>query len=188
MKLRTCARDLTNQTFGWLTTIRPLRSAPKGVIWLFRCRCGREIELSAAEVAKKPKRPEQAPRSCGCAPANRTYTSKYGGIGDLTGHRFGVIQNQARRRGHIFKVKIEYLWALFLTQDKKCALTGLPLYLSKKSMHEGVALASLDRINSDRGYVPGNVQWVYPMINFMKHAMPQNRFIALCCLVAAHQY
>jgi len=43
--------------------------------------------------------------------------------------------------------------------------------------------ASLDRINSDMGYVEGNVQWVHRDINFMKGCLSQHNFIHLCQLI-----
>lgn len=51
-----------------------------------------------------------------------------------------------------------------------------------KQREEGTA--SLDRIDSSRGYVEGNVQWVHKDVNFMKQALSQERFVELCTLVA----
>ena len=96
------------------------------------------------------------------------------------------MKNQAKHRGHVFALTIEQAWDLFVSQDRRCALTGVPLAMSKKNMAEGEVLASLDRIDSDLGYVPGNVQWVHPTINFMKHAMPQDRFIEWCHRVSTY--
>lgn len=44
-------------------------------------------------------------------------------------------------------------------------------------------MKSKDRIDSNKGYVEGNVQWVCKEINFMKHALSESRFIELCKLV-----
>jgi hypothetical protein len=97
------------------------------------------------------------------------------------------MKTSAKHRGHVFDVDIEYVWDLFLAQGKRCALSGVPLAMSRKSAAPGEAVASLDRIRSDFGYVAGNVQWVHPTINFMKHAMPQDQFVEWCQLVAAHR-
>ena len=40
--------------------------------------------------------------------------------------------------------------------------------------------ASLDRIDSNLGYVKGNVQWVHKHINVMKNIFNQDMFIFLC--------
>jgi hypothetical protein len=47
--------------------------------------------------------------------------------------------------------------------------------------------ASLDRINSDLGYVYGNIQWIHKDINKMKNDYEQNYFILLCKKVADYE-
>lgn len=44
--------------------------------------------------------------------------------------------------------------------------------------------ASLDRIDSSKGYVIGNVQWVHKTINTMKMDLANSEFIKLCQMVA----
>lgn len=43
--------------------------------------------------------------------------------------------------------------------------------------------ASLDRIDSSKGYIKGNIQWVHKDINKMKNNYNQAYFINLCALV-----
>lgn len=73
-----------------------------------------------------------------------------------------------------------YLWKLFLKQNGKCALSGLGISFGgligeKRSS----TTASLDRINSTKGYIKGNVQWVHKHINKMKWDFDQNYFLSL---------
>jgi len=91
---------------------------------------------------------------------------------------------RAKHRGQSFKITIQYAWELFLKQNKKCALSGLPLALSPNSMAAGASSASLDRIDSSKGYEEGNVQWVHATLNFMKTSLKQEDFVKWCCLVA----
>jgi hypothetical protein len=44
--------------------------------------------------------------------------------------------------------------------------------------------ASLDRIDSSKGYCEDNVQWVHKDINRMKNTFDQDYFISLCKLIA----
>ena len=44
--------------------------------------------------------------------------------------------------------------------------------------------ASLDRINSNIGYVVNNIQWVYKDINYMKFKLSNDKFIYYCKLIA----
>lgn len=74
------------------------------------------------------------------------------------------------------------MWRLFLKQERKCALTDLLLTFEKQK--RGEKTASLDRIDSSKGYVNGNVQWVHKDINWMKNRFSQERFIEMCKLVA----
>lgn len=47
--------------------------------------------------------------------------------------------------------------------------------------------ASLDRIDSSKGYKIENIQWVHKDINQMKSALENNKFIELCELVSENQ-
>ena len=68
---------------------------------------------------------------------------------------------------------------MLIEQDFKCALTGFPIQAMNINNN-----ASLDRIDSSRGYVEGNLQWVLAEVNMMKQHYSQNRFIEICKAVA----
>ena len=53
-----------------------------------------------------------------------------------------------------------------------------------KSSKDKTATASLDRIDSTKGYIDGNIQWVHKRINTMKMDMSQKDFIDFCKQVA----
>lgn len=109
------------------------------------------------------------------------------GYGEITGQQFGSYRSGAKDRNIEFNVTIEYIWDLFISQNRKCALTDLFLEMRNRDYHnkEGCGVhmfgtASLDRINSKIGYIVGNVQWVHKQINRMKFDIPQNQFINFC--------
>lgn len=56
-------KDLTNQIFGFLTVLEPtdMRSSNKSVIWKCRCRCGKEVFVSSADLC------HHNTKSCGCS-------------------------------------------------------------------------------------------------------------------------
>jgi len=64
---------------------------------------------------------------------------------------------------------------IFLEQDKKCALTNLDIEMG--------TTASLDRIDSSKGYINGNIQWLHKNVNQMKWDLNQSHFISLCELI-----
>jgi hypothetical protein len=44
----------------------------------------------------------------------------------------------------------------------------------------GQATASLDRIDSSKGYIEGNLQWLHKRINIMKGNMSEKEFLDFC--------
>ena len=70
---------------------------------------------------------------------------------------------------------------LFYVQGGKCALSGASLTFDHgEHAIAGLGNASLDRINSAVGYIPGNVQLVTKDINMGKQALSDEKFIAMC--------
>ena len=103
--------------------------------------------------------------------------SNYKGFRLITGSKMTQYKDSARRRGLVFEIDAEYLWSVWEAQKGQCAYTGLPIELNRD--------ASLDRIDSSRGYVKGNVHWVMWKINRMKLNIPHEEFIQLCSLVSS---
>jgi hypothetical protein len=88
-------------------------------------------------------------------------------VKDLTGRRFHRLR----------VITLRYVWRLFLLQQHRCSLTGeLLLHRGPR----GRSTASLDRIDSSRGYVRGNVQWVHKDVNIIKGTKTQEEFIQMC--------
>ena len=76
----------------------------------------------------------------------------------------------------------EMAWGIFLKQERKCALTGLPLTFNSSSDNVD-GNASLDRIDSSRGYIVGNVWWVDKRVNTIKWDLTLDNFLKVCKLV-----
>lgn len=77
----------------------------------------------------------------------------------------------ARYREIPVEISKEDMEHLYNYQNRRCALTKIPL---------NTKTASLDRINSQKGYVNGNVQWIFSMVNMSKLFFDQNYFINMC--------
>lgn len=79
--------------------------------------------------------------------------------------------NRVRRRKKESDLTADYLKTIYNQQKGLCAYTNIPMemYSSDCSCNNRTFCASLDRIDSNKGYVMGNVQWVIMPINFMKH-------------------
>lgn len=150
--------------------------------WLCECKCGKRRTLDAMSVVKGES------KSCGCLHAERMKAMNWNGYEEISGSYWSSLQHAAIHRGHDFAISIEYAWQIFLKQDRRCALTGIPIVFAKgRKIEEILPLASLDRKDSSIGYIEGNVQWVYQPINYMKRNLDEHHFIHLCDLVVTHQ-
>ena len=92
------------------------------------------------------------------------------------------IKRGADLRNIEYSLTTEYLWKLFLEQNKKCKLSGIDICFppSGNVEHRSLMTASLDRIDSSKGYIEGNVQWVHKHINLMKNVFSNEYFIEMC--------
>lgn len=72
---------------------------------------------------------------------------------------------------------------IYENQNGLCALTDESI-LFPETGHPYKALASIDRIDSSKGYVLDNVQLVTRQVNMMKQSYSQELFIETCSKVA----
>ena len=79
-------------------------------------------------------------------------------------------------------ITLEDLYKVLEKQNFKCAYTGIDLNVINTS--KGESNASVDRIDSSRGYEPSNIQWVYKPVNIMKNGLSDSEFKDLCCKIA----
>ena len=185
--------DMTGARVGRLTIMYDIPSPPgvhEGRWWHCKCDCGNEIDVPRKRLRHTGRGSKT--RSCGCL--SKEFSSDrcthnhpcWKGYGQISGAAWCNIRDGAlKRRSRIipFELSIEEAWALFEKQDRKCALTGLTLtFDSRQRCCDGNA--SLDRIDSSKGYFLGNVQWVDKRINLMKMALSQQEFIQMCKMVA----
>lgn len=89
----------------------------------------------------------------------------------------------AKRSGKSWTITQEQAWNIINEQNWRCALSG-----DKFTPAGGRTdtQASLDRIDSAKGYEPDNIQYVTLRVNWLKREMPQNIFVALCKKIAEH--
>jgi hypothetical protein len=181
--------QLTGRTFGYLTVIKMAQTekSKKSYAWRAICKCS-NCGNDYVDVHPQALLRGQT-TSCGCRrdqylKNTGKNSSNYKGYEDISGKYWGKIEIGARRRGYSFNITIEYAWGLFINQNKKCALSGLPLKFEIANRNISQTTASLDRINSKLNYIEGNVQWVHKDVNIMKNVFDQDYFINLCELIA----
>ena len=180
--------DLKNLKFGKLLVLNEVEKSLRGHSrWNCKCDCG-NICIRTGTSLERSKM-----SNCGCFRLHGKNSPLWGGSGDISASWFHNVISRAasgrKSRSGITKqleITVEDIWNLFLQQNKKCALTGLELTFPVKNtaIENKKSTASLDRIDSSKGYVIDNVQWVHKSINLMKNIYSQEYFIDMCKLVA----
>jgi predicted DNA-binding transcriptional regulator AlpA len=172
-KPRKC--KLKDEVFGRLTVKEEDRSRSGHSYWLCECECGNRRSVRADVLL------DGLSKSCGC----KRNEELWKGCGEISGSKWIQIIKGAESRNIPFEIDIEFGWKLFLQQDRKCALTKLPLNFCRniKAATRIEPTASLDRIDSSKGYTEDNVQWVHKIVNVMKQDIPENIFISICQLI-----
>lgn len=92
-----------------------------------------------------------------------------------------------RIRGGICDFDKTYLLELYNKQKGKCAITGIDMTYEAGSGKKYNTI-SLDRIDSSKGYVKDNIQFVCYMVNVMKLNQSMEDFLFLCKQVVEYNF
>lgn len=153
----------------------------RNLYWLVQCKCGHLAWKSPVHLKDGTS---TRCKKCG----NKSFITREGEVElqALLISKFKQIQEGLKTRKKVqnleFNITPEYLNELY-TANKYCALSGidLSLDLNKRLQQQNL---SVDRIDSNLGYVVGNIQLVDKRINMMKGTLSNDEFIELCCKVA----
>jgi len=175
-------KDLRTQKFGKLLVLSIHSKSRNGHIrYTCLCDCGKQTNVLGTHLIQGNT------KSCGCdKPIGKTH-HQWKGEGEISGNFWysHIVRSANGDKGRRYSVELTLTigeaWNLFLKQKRKCALSGLDLTISSES---GKNTASIDRINSAKGYTEDNVQWVHKHINIMKNIFEQDYFIDICKKVA----
>jgi hypothetical protein len=175
-KLGNTPTNLIGKKIGHLTVQKLSNKKNKhNSVWTCLCDCGKTIDIISSNLMSGET------NSCGCyRSGSKHYMWK--GYEEISGGHFNGIKQRALDNKIEFSISIEYIWQVFLDQDRKCKLSGISLYLGPGKKRN----ASLDRIDSSKGYTKENVQWVHKDINKMKQNLKEEYFIRMCEYVTKH--
>lgn len=96
-------------------------------------------------------------------------------------------KRNANNKNFEFNIDLKYLRRIWNKQNGICPLTGWNLIIksySNKSDKLQIYHASLDRIDSKKGYIKGNVRFISIMANYAKHRWNDEEVIEFCKAVA----
>lgn len=152
--------------------------------YVCKCDCGNNTNVLGTHLRRGNT------VSCGCKKKLGSDRKEWTGVGEMSGgfwfnHIVKSANGSKGRKKLELEITKDYAWALFLKQNRKCALSGILITFPTR-FNDKTWTASLDRIDSSKGYIDGNVQWVHKDINMMKRIYTQEHFITMCKLVAEH--
>ena len=110
--------------------------------------------------------------------------------------RYNLISNmvsnakqRAKRNNLEFDIDQEFIIELKSKQGNLCALSGWELDWDHTSSGKRICpfnRASLDRIDSQKGYTKDNVQLLADMVNRVKNSYDQDLFLEMCLQIASN--
>jgi hypothetical protein len=164
------AKNYAGKQFGKLLVLKKLKSRKNNgnIVWECKCSCGKITNLPTSELGS------YGTKSCGCLRRRiGNLNPKWEGYGEIGKTHWKRIIEGARTRDLKFDLSIKYIWELFVRQGGICKLSGRKIAFSNKT-------ASLDRIDSSKGYTTDNIQWVHKDVNRMKQEFDEKYFIDFC--------
>jgi len=179
--------NLIGKRFGKLKVLSLLPKEDKTInskyrCWICKCDCGNTKITTTQHLTSEDKK---GTKSCGCLKHRKgNQNPNWRGYKEIPRDYFSRVKYHADKSNRDCDITIKYLWELFLKQKGKCALSGMELKFPQK--HRDIkSNASLDRIDSKKGYVKDNIQWVDKKVNGMKSNMEEQEFIGWCKKVAS---
>lgn len=150
--------------------------------WKCICECGSKLEVNINCISKN-----EITKCRSCFIKERYETSGQDQIHQTWWSCFLDRVHKSKMRVYFTK---EEAYNLYLKQNKKCALSGLPLYFKNFNKESDDRLrsynASIDRKNSSKEYTLDNIQFIDKRINIMKNNQNENIFKELCSRIAKH--
>ena len=167
-------KDLTGRTFGHLYVVGVAEVSRNGHYrYHVKCSCGVEKTVFGTHLLQNNT------THCGCS---KRKPRNWKGSGTVSATYFSSLKRGAEggkgRKPLPFDVTIDYVADILDNKQKgKCALTGLSISVKDRT-------ASLDRIDSSKGYEEENLQWLHKDVNMMKRHYSQDYFVYLCSLIS----
>ncbi len=176
---RPIRRSIIGERYGSLTVQTYLGHQGDTSYYVCQCDCGESKTTSRAMLSTK-----RCVKCAKCAEKRGAAHHAWAGCGQLPMDLWSRYEREAKVRGLPFELTIADGWALYEAQNGRCALSGVAIQMPPTNARKKEATASLDRIDSTKGYVEGNVQWVHKAVNHLKSNVSDDLFVLVCHLVA----
>lgn len=199
-------KDMSGNRFGKWTLIsvsgvkryKNKRTLKSTIYWIYKCKCkcgsirevgypdlkqGRSTQCRDCHIKKNIRNSQRAIRNFGKDNPN------YRGSKDVPGRWLSRAKSNAAVRNFDFKITLEDMQNQWEKQKGLCFYTGIPLQFTKHERTPGdnfvhiSVIASLDRIDSSKGYHKNNIVWTSKTVNKIKMNLPHNLFVKACEMV-----
>ncbi len=148
-----------------------------------KCFCGNIFYSSPAMIFYEDT------KNCGCIPyPSGEDNFNWVGYKEVGNWYFRTVKRGAFKRGLEFSITIKDMWDSFIKQNKKCILSGVDIRLEPiGKLNFKTQTASLDRIDSEKGYTIENIQWVHKEVNKLKQDFSDEKVLHWCTTICEYQ-
>jgi hypothetical protein len=185
---------LWNDVFIYMETTKKKYQRPQTEVVCGDSQCGKSFMKDVSEVKRNQKRGSKNYCSLSCSGKDKheqlliycgnpqnfkgvVRSDKYTGIRDHL--------RRAKNRNHEVTITLDDLLEQWILQDGICVYTGVKLIHPIRAKDEGFLFtASLDRVDSSIGYVPGNIQFISTTANLAKNKLTHHEMLKFCELVS----
>lgn len=126
---------------------------------------------------------------------NHGHLEKYRNLNDISQYSNNRANEYSQFKYYLKGPKARYKECLITVEDLKnqwekqngiCPYTGIKLILTThtKVIKDPIYRASLDRIDSSKGYIIDNIQFISLPINYMKNTMSHEQTLDLCKIIS----
>jgi len=155
-------------------------------------RCSKELLYSSYKTHHQAIKRNSVCKSCRTSIANispkrdHSFSNNpaWKGIEEIPYKWFSSYFERGRKK-HTGNITIEQMYRMWIDQDKKCKLSGVPIGFNDSGKYGSTC--SIDRIDSLKEYIIENVQLVHKDVNIMKNKFDQSYFINVCQLIVKNK-
>jgi predicted HicB family RNase H-like nuclease len=92
---------------------------------------------------------------------------------------FWASKQNAKKRNLDHNIDLEYIKELFNTQQSLCYYTNKEMFIDTRTKKNNEDSVSLDRVDSSKGYIKGNVVLCRWVVNRIKNDLSTNKFFEI---------